>query len=225
MSDDAVRDMYLSWTAGRIKGEPQDPEAWGELTAEPRAVDYVETDVSGLRAMWAIPHSCSKDRVILCMHGGGYLGGSIYTHRKIFAHLAKAAGVRALLFEYPLAPAHTHPAQVDHATRVYRWLLEDQGVDAAHVAFTGDSSGAGLTVSTQPVAGAKLTSWLPASFTCGRMPDWVPRRDPGARGGRRAGVARLRAAVAARLERPRLCHGPFAAVLGPPGLMCPAGIV
>jgi epsilon-lactone hydrolase len=56
MSHDAVRDMYLNWTAGGVNGEPQDPEAWGELTAEPRAVDYVETDVSGLPAMWAIPH-------------------------------------------------------------------------------------------------------------------------------------------------------------------------
>ena len=170
MRHDAVRDMYLSWTAARIKGEPQDPEAWGVLTAEPRAVDYVETDVSGLPAMWAIPHGCAEDRVILCMHGGGYLGGSIYTHRKMFAHLAKTAGMRALLFEYPLAPARTHPAQVDHATRAYRWLLEEQRVDAAHVAFTGDSSGGGLTVSTQlrareqglplPAATLPLSPWV-----------------------------------------------------------------
>jgi hypothetical protein len=64
MSQDAVRDTYLSWTAARIKGEPPDPEgeAWGDLTAEPRAVDYIETEVSGRPAMWAVPHRCSEDR-------------------------------------------------------------------------------------------------------------------------------------------------------------------
>ena len=172
MTHDAVRDLYLGWTAARIKGEPPDPEEWGNLTAEPRLVDYIEIEVAGLPAMWAIPHGCAEDRVILCMHGGGYLGGSIYTHRKMFAHLAKAAGVRALLFDYPLAPGHTHPAQVDHATRVYRWLLKEQGIDAAHVAFTGDSSGGGLTLSTQlrareqglalPAAALPLSPWVDA---------------------------------------------------------------
>ena len=172
MTHDTVRDLYLSWTAARIKGEPRDPEAWGDLTAEPRLVDYVEIEVAGLPAMWAIPHGCAKDRVILGMHGGGYLGGSIYTHRKMFAHIAKAAGVSALLFDYPLAPTHTHPAQVDHATRVYRWLLEEEGIDAAHVAFTGDSSGGGMTLTTQlrareqglalPAAALPLSPWVDA---------------------------------------------------------------
>jgi monoterpene epsilon-lactone hydrolase len=36
----------------------------------------------------------------------------------MFGHLAKATGARALIFDYRLAPAHTHPAQVDDATTV-----------------------------------------------------------------------------------------------------------
>jgi epsilon-lactone hydrolase len=144
----AVRDLYLGWTAARIKGEQQDNERWGDLTAEPRAVDYIETDANGLPAMWAIPKGCSEDRVLLCMHGGGFVGGSIYTHRKLFGHFAKAVGARALSFDYRLAPENTHPAQVDDATAAYRWLLE-QGIEASHAAFTGDSSGGGLTITAQ----------------------------------------------------------------------------
>jgi hypothetical protein len=36
MSHDAVRDLYLSWTAARTKGEPPDPEgrARGDLFAD-----------------------------------------------------------------------------------------------------------------------------------------------------------------------------------------------
>jgi epsilon-lactone hydrolase len=85
----AVRDMYLSWTAARIKGEQQDPESWGNLTAEPRAVDYLKFELDGLRAMWALPARRDDDSALLWFHGGGFIAGSIYTHRKLCGHLAK----------------------------------------------------------------------------------------------------------------------------------------
>ncbi|MPZ84684.1 MAG: hypothetical protein GEV28_31590 [Actinophytocola sp.] len=47
----AVREMYLSWAAAG--GEESDDEAWGDLTAEPRGVDYLETDAGGVPAMMA----------------------------------------------------------------------------------------------------------------------------------------------------------------------------
>lgn len=166
---DLVRDLYLSWTAARIKGEEEDIERWGDLTAEPRGVDYIETDAAGVRSIWAVPKGCAEDRVILCWHGGGFIGGSVYTHRKLYAHLAKAVGARALISSYRLAPQHTHPAQVDDTTGAYRWLLE-QGVDAAQVAFAGDSAGGGLAITTQlrareqglplPAAGLLISPWV-----------------------------------------------------------------
>lgn len=152
--------------ASQVPPEEQpDPEAandaWGLLTAEPRGVDYLEVDAGGLPGMWARPKGAAEDRVVLCMHGGGFVGGSMYSHRKLFGHLAKAAGVRALSFDYHLTPAHTHPRQVDDATAVYAWLL-DQGVSARHVAFAGDSSGGGLAITTQ-LRARQLGLPLPAS--------------------------------------------------------------
>jgi epsilon-lactone hydrolase len=141
------------WTAARLAmvqpdAEQPDDESCGDLTAEPHDMDYIEIDAGGLPAMWAAPKRRAEDRVLLCMHGGGFINGSIYSHRKLFGHLAKATGARALLFDYHLAPGHTHPTQVNEATAVYRWLL-DQGVSADHIAFTGDSSGGGLSITTQ----------------------------------------------------------------------------
>ena len=162
------------WTAARRAmvepdAEPLDDEAWGDLTAEPRGVDYVETEAGGVPAMWVTPKGGADDRVLLCMHGGGYLSGSIYTHRKMFGHLAKATGTRALVFGYRLAPAYTHPAQLDDATTVYRWLLE-QGLRADRIAFTGDSAGGGLCLATQlrarqqglplPAASLLISPWV-----------------------------------------------------------------
>jgi monoterpene epsilon-lactone hydrolase len=141
------------WAAARRAmaqpdAEQRDDESWGDLTAEPRGVDYVEVEAAGLPAMWASPKGCAGDRVLLCMHGGGFVSGSMYSHRKLFGHLAKATGVRALIFDYRIAPAHTHPEQVDDATDVYGWLL-GQGIPAGHVVFAGDSCGGGLAVTAQ----------------------------------------------------------------------------
>ena len=119
--------------------------------------------------MWAVPKRCAEDRVLLCIHGGGFVSGSVYTHRKMFAHLAKAVGARALMFEYSLAPEHTFPTQVNETAAVYRWLL-DGGIDAGRIAFAGDSCGGGLSITAQlraradglplPAAAMVVSPWV-----------------------------------------------------------------
>jgi epsilon-lactone hydrolase len=141
------------WEASRLAMvqpgfDAPDDESWGDLTAEPRGVDYLETEAGGLPAMWAVPKHASTDRVLMCIHGGGFLGGSIYTHRKMFGHLAKAAGTRALLVSYRLLPEGVFPAPEDDVTNAYRWLL-DQGISAGRIAFAGDSVGGWLAVTVQ----------------------------------------------------------------------------
>src|SRR5262245_45576219 len=118
---EAVKGLYVKWTAARLNVEQRDEEAWGNLTAEPRGVDYIEINAGGVSAMWLAPKGCAEDRVLLCMHSGGFVGGSIYSHRKLFGHMAKAAGARALVFDYRLTPEYRHRAQVDDATAAYRW--------------------------------------------------------------------------------------------------------
>jgi epsilon-lactone hydrolase len=141
------------WEASRLAMvqpgfEAPDDESWGDLTAEPRGVDYLEIEAGGLPAMWAVPHGASADRVLMCVHGGGFLGGSIYTHRKMYSHLAKAAGARALLVSYHLLPEGVFPRPADDVTNAYRWLL-DQGISADRIAFAGDSVGGWLAVIVQ----------------------------------------------------------------------------
>jgi monoterpene epsilon-lactone hydrolase len=142
------------WEAARLAmtradGEGPDDESWGDLTAEPRGVDYLETEAGGRPAMWAVPAGSSADRVLLCLHGGGFVSGSVYTHRKMFGHLAKAAGVRALLIGYRLLPqGGVYPVPVDEGEAAYRWLL-GQGIAAEHIAFAGDSVGGWLAVTVQ----------------------------------------------------------------------------
>jgi acetyl esterase/lipase len=144
----------MRWEVARLAmmrpgGEGPDDESWGDLTAEPREVDYLETEAGGRPAMWAVPNRASTDRVLLCLHGGGFVSGSIYTHRKMFGHLAKKAGARALLVGDRLLPeGGGYPEPAVDVVAAYRWLL-DQGIEAAHVAFVGDSTGGRLAIAAQ----------------------------------------------------------------------------
>ena len=166
-------------------------EHWGDVTAEPGGVDYIEVDAGGVPALWVVPKGCRQDRVVLCTHGGGYVTGSMYTHRKVYGHVAKAVGCRALIPHYRRAPEHVHPAPVDDATKSYRWLL-DQGIKPQHIALTGDSAGGALAVTTllrarerglpMPAATMPLSPWLDmdasaATFETNRDKDALVQRD------------------------------------------------
>jgi acetyl esterase/lipase len=107
--------------------------------------------------------------VVLSFHGGGFVSGSIYTHRKLFGHLAKAIGARALITDYRGTPVHSHPVPLEDTTAAYRWLL-DQGIDARRVAVAGDSSGGGLAISTMLRA---RELGLPTAAALMLMSPWV----------------------------------------------------
>jgi monoterpene epsilon-lactone hydrolase len=184
MSDtrpDPVKDLYQRWSETFAeRGElPLDEwreliEEWAQATAEPGGVDYLEVDAGSVPAMWLVPKGAAADRVVLGLHGGGFVVGSMYTHRKLFAHLAKAIGARALVPDYRRPPEHTHPAPLEDSLAAYRWLL-DQGIEASHVVFTGDSAGGGLVVTTMllareqglplPGGGMLLSPWLDHKHT------------------------------------------------------------
>lgn len=173
---DPVKDLYERWGAAFAQ-EPEMPldrwramiEEWPQVTSEPGGVDYVEVEAGGVPAMWIAPKGAAEDRVVLSIHGGGFVTGSMYTHRKLFGHLAKAIGARGLAVDYRRSPEHVHPAPVEDVVRAYRWLLEE-GIEASHVAFTGDSAGGGMVVTAMllardrglplPAAGMPLSPWF-----------------------------------------------------------------
>jgi epsilon-lactone hydrolase len=134
----AIAKMYARWAAGDMGEDDQ----WGDVTAEPRGLDYVEVSADGVPAMWLVPHGVGPDRAIVAFHGGGFVTGSLYTHRKLYGHLAKAAGVQVLLATYRKAPEFRFPAQVEDAVRAYRWAR----ARTRTLALAGDSSGGGLAV-------------------------------------------------------------------------------
>ncbi len=170
-----VAKLYRAWLANPGDDDPiQDQRQWDVLTAEPGGVDYQEIDAGGVPAMWAIPKGCADDLALLCIHGGGFVSGSMYSHRKLFAHLAKKAGARALIVGYRLLPGGMHPAPVEDVVAAYGWLLGG-GFDPGRIAFTGDSAGGGLCVTAQlrgrdqglplPAAAMPISPWVDMEVT------------------------------------------------------------
>jgi len=110
-------------------------------------VSVEATTVNGLYAEWLRPKAAATGKVLLYLHGGAYVVGSCRTHRQMVSHIARAAGVSALVPEYRLAPEHPFPAAIDDAVGVYRWLLEN-AFGPGDIFIAGDSAGGGLTVAT-----------------------------------------------------------------------------
>jgi monoterpene epsilon-lactone hydrolase len=121
-------------------------EALSALGKEPEGVTYAEVDAGGVPALWCIPQGCDVDSVLLHCHAGGTVVFSMNSDRKAAGHLAKAAGIRALVVDYRRSPENKFPAQPDDVETAYRWLLS-QGYRPEKIASGGHSVGGNLAVS------------------------------------------------------------------------------
>ena len=120
-------------------------------------------------AEWLTPPGTRTDAAVLYLHGGGYVIGSPRSHRHLAAAIARAAGTRALLLDYRLAPEHPFPAGLEDAVAAYQWLLAG-GVAPARIVVAGDSAGGGLTMATllalrerglpRPAAAVCISPWV-----------------------------------------------------------------
>lgn len=144
-----------------------------EVLAEvfPPAADVAleRVDAGGVPAAWITAPGARPEAVVLYLHGGGYIVGSIVSHRELASRISRAAAARVLLIDYRLAPEHPHPAAVDDATAAYRWLV-GTGISPSRIAIAGDSAGGGLTVAAL-VALRDARQPLPAAAVC--ISPWV----------------------------------------------------
>jgi acetyl esterase/lipase len=142
----------------------------------PADVKCTPVNAGGVPAEWIVAPGAAEDRYVLYLHGGGYVMGSINTHREMVSRISRAAGVRALALDYRLAPESPFPAAVDDATGAYRWLLA-QGAKPARTVIAGDSAGGGLTLATLvAIRDAKLP--VPAAGVC--LSPWADMEGVGA---------------------------------------------
>lgn len=144
-------------------------EQMGSLFPVDADIRREPVSAGGVKSEWVSAPDADSGRAILYLHGGGYVIGSINTHRALAARLSRAAKARVLVIDYRLAPEHPYPAAVEDAVAAYRWMLT-QGLKPSRIAAAGDSAGGGLTVATlvairdaklpTPAGGACLSPWV-----------------------------------------------------------------
>lgn len=86
-------------------------------------------------------------RVLLYVHGGGWVFHDLETHDAFCRYLARETGWAVFAVDYRLAPEHPYPAPLDDVETAGRWLgahAGELGVDASVLPALGDSSGGNL---------------------------------------------------------------------------------
>lgn len=82
-------------------------------------------------------------KVLLYIHGGGFVFGSPNTHAAMVAHLGQRIRARAIMPKYRLAPEHSFPAAPQDVRAAWDALIS-QGVEPAEIVLGGDSAGGAL---------------------------------------------------------------------------------
>ena len=134
-----------------------------------RDVTVEPVTANGVRAEWTSTPQDDRDAALLYVHGGGYVIGSLDSHRHVVSEAGRAAKIWALALDYRLAPEHPFPAAVEDAVSGYRYLLS-RGIRPGRIAIAGDSAGGGLVVAAmlaireaelaQPACGWCISPWV-----------------------------------------------------------------
>ncbi len=86
------------------------------------------------------PSQILSDTLLLYLHGGGFVVGSLDSHHAICAEIADTVGAELISVDYRLAPEHVWPAQTNDCFSVLKQLI-GQG---RKVVVIGDSAGGNL---------------------------------------------------------------------------------
>ena len=135
-------------------------------------VRFADLQIGGLRAesVSAVP---DPQRVVLYLHGGGYVFGSIDTYRRRAVKLSYRCKAEVVVPEYRLAPEHPFPAALVDARSTWRDLVSRP--DPRPMLVAGDSAGGGLALAMMtllrdegeqlPAGAVLLSPWTDLAMT------------------------------------------------------------
>jgi acetyl esterase len=155
----------LDFIAAATAGAPEDPTpdelrqtyaAFGATESRPPCTSVTDRVIPGPAGDIPVRAYVPTDEpgprpVLVYLHGGGWVIGSIETHDGVSRALALGTGATVVSVDYRLAPEHPFPAAIDDCVAAVRWVAEhgsEIDVDPARLAVGGDSAGGNLAAVT-----------------------------------------------------------------------------
>lgn len=144
---------FLRATSAKATGQPPLAQraVWDGVQAPPspvlRRVKRALVEGPGFHGEWFTPVEPAGPVVVVYLHGGAFLYGSMKTHAELVTRLALAVPARVLAVDYTLAPEATFPTAIDEVRAACRWL-QAQGVPPSKIVLAGDSAGGNLALTT-----------------------------------------------------------------------------
>jgi len=121
--------------------------------------------------------------VLINLHGGGWVGGTIEQDHPRCRKLSRDARCLVVSIDYSLAPERQFPVALDESEDVVRWIAEEGrslGGDAGRFAFCGSSSGGAIAAALSqrlarsggPLPVAQVLTY-PVCDSSGEHPSWL----------------------------------------------------
>ncbi|MBP2302108.1 alpha/beta hydrolase [Azospirillum picis] len=138
------------------------------LFPAPEGVTFGAMALDSVSAMTVVPEGKTQGRVLLYIHGGGYVHGGVEGYRGLTGRLASALNAEVYAPDYRQAPEFPFPTPIDDVFAAYRALLSS-GVDPHNLVLAGDSAGGAMVVTIMrkardagialPAAGVAFSPW------------------------------------------------------------------
>ncbi|MHA2281605.1 MAG: alpha/beta hydrolase [Promethearchaeota archaeon] len=162
-------------TKKRIEDGRNAMEQMARMEKLPEDVTLEEISIGNIPSLWINTPEVVKKHVVLYLHGGGYVQGSLNTHKGLCSRISRTSKSRILMIDYRLAPENLYPAALEDSVAAYLWLIDDEGIDPKNIVISGDSAGGGLTAATLlklrdigitlPSGGVLLSPWTDLDIT------------------------------------------------------------
>lgn len=137
--------QYVSGRDQNYPARRAEEEKQNRFAAAPRSVRIRRMQADGVEAELLSRPQNPTDRIILYLHGGGFVVGSVKTRRMFTGYLAAKLGFNVAAPEYRLAPEHPFPAAPRDCFAAYRALLEEYAPE--RIVLLGESAGGNLVLS------------------------------------------------------------------------------
>jgi monoterpene epsilon-lactone hydrolase len=113
----------------------------------PPDVEVERAQLGQVKGEWVRIAETDPPRLLLYLHGGGYISGSPANYRSLVGKLCRVGGAAALSLDYRLGPEFPFPACLRDAVDAYRFLIA-KSYPPSSIVLAGDGAGGGLAVAT-----------------------------------------------------------------------------